>query len=78
MSNEDSVVEIQIRPVTRYNVTQYVLEANGASCRVIGEFPGYLIADEIAQAMAVVHGGVVIVHPDVDPSPGRELRELEQ
>jgi hypothetical protein len=71
MSNEQQFVpEFQVREVRRYVVTRY----GDNTSRVIGEFPSFPVADQVAAAMAKVQGGVV--RPNhIQHSAAREAAE---
>jgi hypothetical protein len=69
MSN---VPEYQIREVRRYIVTRF--HAGDQTSRVIGEFPAYRAADEVAEAMAKADGGMLLPN-NIKDSPAREADE---
>lgn len=71
MSNEQQFEpEFQVREVRRYIVTRY----GDNTCRVIGEFPSFTAADEVAAGMASAQGGVVLPN-SIQPSATREAAD---
>lgn len=73
MSSEKMFVpEFQVREVRRYIVTRY--HRGDCTSRVIGEFPSYAVADEVASGMARAQGGVVHTN-EIQLSAAREAAE---
>lgn len=62
-------IEIRVRPVIRYNVTQYKTGPNSGSCESLGEFPSEAAAEFVAQA--VEERGAQREYAIVEETPGQ-------
>ena len=76
------LIEYRVRPVTRYVVTRYEEEVNGASSRVLGEYDNVYIAQEVGYALCKAEherlgyapGDMRVKYPDMIPVPATRFQ----
>lgn len=67
------VHEFRVRPVQRFNLTEYRQSDTEKSSRTLGEFPNAETANEVAQSLQAAHPGSTLTNSEGEHTPASDL-----